>query len=263
MNTTDTNSSSSNLLNYSVLYKEEVDSTNLWAKELAKRGAKEGTVLTADFQSAGKGRRGRSWQSPKGCSIYMSLILRPDILPAQASMITLVMGIAVAKACRKLLGVDAKIKWPNDIVLSGKKICGILTEMSLKGTAVDYVVAGIGINVNGRDFPEEIRETATSLALETGKEIDRQMLMQAVLEEISIYYEKFLKAGDLTMMLEDYNEVLVNRGREIRVLEPKGEYRGFATGVNASGELLVTKEDGTCVTVYAGEVSVRGIYGYV
>lgn len=284
-------SSSSSFLNYSVLYKKEVDSTNLWAKDMARAGAPEGTVVLADAQTAGQGRRGRSWASGGGHSIYMSLILRPEIAPEQASMLTLVMGLAVTQVCRNIRVVnavnshpmvscgievkgkedidglssclDAKIKWPNDVVLFGKKVCGILTEMGMKGTGIDYVIAGIGINVNATEFPEEIRETATSLAIEAGRVLEREEIAAAVLEQISIYYKEFLKTGDMTNLIKEYNEVLVNREREIRVLDPKGEYRGIATGINEKGELLVTKEDGTHVAVYAGEVSVRGIYGYV
>lgn len=293
------NRSSSSFLNYSVLYKKEVDSTNLWAKELARAGAPEGTVVLADAQTAGKGRRGRSWASEGGHSIYMSLILRPKIAPEQASMLTLVMGLSVTQVCNKIpclgtaLGqnntvdlygnrksvksivnpdgtinfdgnlLDAKIKWPNDMVISGKKVCGILTEMGMKGTDIDYVIAGIGINVNAAEFPEEICETATSLAIEAGIQLQREEIVAAVLEQISINYKTFLSTGNLKNLIEDYNEVLVNREHEIRVLDPKGEYRGIATGINENGELLVTKEDGTSVAVYAGEVSVRGIYGYV
>lgn len=256
------NSSSSRFLNYSVLYKEEVDSTNLWAKDLARSGAPEGTVVLADAQTAGKGRRGRSWASGGGHSIYMSLVLRPDVAPEQASMLTLVMGLAVTKGCRKICP-DTKIKWPNDMVISGKKVCGILTEMGMKGAGIDYVIAGIGINVNAAEFPEEIRETATSLAIETGRLLKREKIVAAVLEQISIYYKKFLETGNLINLVDEYNQVLVNRESEIRVLDPKGEYRGIAAGINEKGELLVTKEDGTQVAVYAGEVSVRGIYGYV
>ena len=133
----------------------------------------------------------------------------------------------------------------------------------MKGTGIDYVIAGIGINVNATEFPEEIRETATSLAIEAGRVLEREEIAAAVLEQISIYYKEFLKTGDMTNLIKEYNEVLVNREREIRVLDPKGEYRGIATGINEKCELLVTKEDGTHVAVYAGEVSVRGIYGYV
>ena len=284
------NTYSSKFLDYTILYEEEVDSTNRLVKELAKQGMPEGTVFVADAQSAGVGRRGRSWASEGGHSIYMSILLRPDISPAHASMLTLTAGLSVAQVCRRIIChnieffsesedlisnrkdslkveqqryLDAEIKWPNDVVVSGKKICGILTEMGMKGTSIDYVVVGIGINVNAKKFPEEIRDTATSLAIETGRSLNRKEIMEAVLEQFSIHYHKFLETKDLTMLIDAYNEVLVNRNREVRVLDPKGEYRGIAAGINELGELLVKKEDGTQIAVYAGEVSVRGIYGYV
>lgn len=248
---------------YSIRYREIVDSTNNWAKEEARLGASEGTVLTADMQTAGKGRRGRSWESPTGTSIYMSLILRPQIAPEKASMLTLVLGLSAAQAIRDLFGLEVLIKWPNDLVISGKKICGILTEMNVGAGGIEYVVAGIGINVNTREFPEELADKGTSLCLEYGKEIDRQVLMEAVLDRFFRNYELFLEKQDLSLLVDEYNAVLVNRGKSIRVLEPGHEYDGISGGINEKGELLVTREDGTEVAVYAGEVSVRGLYGYV
>lgn len=248
-----------------IQYRDKVDSTNLWAKELAEAGAAEGTLLVADQQSAGRGRRGRSWSSPAGESIYMSLILRPEILPEQASMLTLVMGLSVVQACRQLYGLDAWIKWPNDMVICGKKACGILTEMNLSKDGTWYVIIGTGINVNGRDFEAAIADTATSLLLETkeAKNLDRQQIIDVVMACFSKNYELFLETGDLKNLLQAYNQVLINRGKEIRVLESSGDYTGISDGINEKGELLVTKEDGTCTAVYAGEVSVRGVYGYV
>lgn len=258
-------------LDYTIFYKENVESTNLWAKELAKQGMPAGTVCVADAQTAGVGRRGRSWASEGGHSIYMSILLRPEIMPANASMLTLVAGLSAAQVCRKLLCekngeesfLNAQIKWPNDVVISGRKVCGILTEMGMNGSDIDYVVVGIGINVNANHFPNEVQNVATSLMLESGKNYDRQEILEAVLNQFSINYNAFLERKDLTLLQDAYNEVLVNRNREVRVLEPKGEYRGVAIGINEQGELLVRKEDGTVTAVYAGEVSVRGIYGYV
>ena len=248
---------------YSIRHQETVDSTNNWAKEEAGRGAPEGTVLIADSQTAGKGRRGRSWESPAGTSVYMSLILRPQIAPERASMLTLVAGLSVVQTIREQLGLDAMIKWPNDAVIFGKKICGILTEMNVGASGIEYVVVGIGINVNTGAFPEELADKATSLWLEYGKQIDRQALLEAVLDSFFKNYELFLEKQDLSLLLEAYNSVLVNRQKSIRVLEPEHEYDGISGGINEKGELLVTREDGTEVAVYAGEVSVRGIYGYV
>lgn len=268
----DINSCSSSFLNYAVLYKEEVDSTNLWIKQLAKEGAPEGTVTIADAQTAGRGRLGRVWASEGGHSVYMSILLRPQIAPEQASMLTLAAGLAAAKACDQIYKMhtdanapvsSAQIKWPNDVVLSGKKVCGILTEMGMDGAKIAYVVVGIGINVNAEAFPEEIRHTATSLALESGVQISREEVIKAVLTEFDHCYKQFLETGNLANLLLEYNEMLVNRNREIRVLDPKGEYGGVAAGINEKGELIVNKKDGTCTEVYAGEVSVRGIYGYV
>lgn len=269
-----------------IQYRDNVDSTNLWAKELAEAGAAEGTLLVADRQSDGRGRRGRSWSSPAGESIYMSLILRPEILPEQASMLTLVMGLSVVQACRQLYGLDAWIKWPNDMVIGGKKVCGILTEMSVSAEEIQYVVVGIGINVNGRCFEPEIADTASSLFLECLEKgqipqpettaltvpkifpketegLDRNRILAAVMESFAENYKKFLEGRDLRYLQSDYNQMLINVGKEVRVLEPSGEYRGISSGINEKGELLVTKEDGTCTPVYAGEVSVRGVYGYV
>ncbi len=250
-------------LQFKVKYAPEVDSTNTWAKREAENGAPEGTVLVADMQTAGKGRRGRSWSSPSGHSIYMSLILRPDIMPDRASMLTLVAGLSAAQAIRGLTGLETWIKWPNDLVISDKKICGILTEMSLQMECINYVVVGIGINVNMTEFPEEIANKATSLCLEKGQTVRRAEVIAEVLSHFEKNYYRFLKTGDLSGLADDYNKVLVNRNREIRVMEPGNEYMGTTGGINEKGELMVTKEDGTEVAVYAGEVSVRGLYGYV
>ncbi|MCI5700665.1 MAG: biotin--[acetyl-CoA-carboxylase] ligase [Lachnospiraceae bacterium] len=251
------------ILPYRVLYKDEIDSTNTWAKREAEMGASEGSVLVADMQTAGKGRRGRSWSSPSGHSVYMSLILRPDILPERASMLTLVAGLSVAQAVRHDLGLDAWIKWPNDVVISGKKICGILTEMSLQMECINYVVIGIGINVNLKDFPKDIADKATSLCREKGENVHRAEVIAAVLHRFEKNYFRFLKRGNLADVKDSYNEILINCGRKICVLEPGNEYTAISGGINEKGELLVTKDDGTKAAVYAGEVSVRGLYGYV
>ena len=246
-----------------VLYFPEIDSTNTCAKRLGDEGSPHGTLVVADQQSAGKGRRGRTWESPVGSSIYMSILLRPEIMPNQAPMLTLVMAQSVACAIRELTGEEVGIKWPNDIVLGGKKVCGILTEMSTEIGWINHVVIGVGINVNRKNFPDELRETATSLYLETGHAVNRAKLIAEVMKQFEHYYEAFLRAGDLSAMQEDYNRLLINRDRDVRILEPGHDYNGHAIGIDENGELLVRTEEGQVRRVYAGEVSVRGIYGYV
>ena len=241
---------------------ETIDSTNTKAKELAAAGAVQGTLVTADAQQAGIGRRGRSWSSEKKAGIYMSMLLRPEIATDKASMLTLVAALAVERAIAETLDCQPMIKWPNDIVLNKKKICGILTEMVLKRTEIDYVVIGIGINVNNKNFPEEIVQTASSLSLELGNEIDREMLISEVWKRFTVYYENFLQVGDLSGIKAEYEHALINKDEKVKVLDPLGEYMGIAKGITNIGELIVDTEE-EIRYVSGGEVSVRGIYGYV
>lgn len=241
---------------------ESIDSTNKRAKELAATGAMHGTLVTADAQYAGVGRRGRNWSSENEAGIYMSMLLRPEIEADKASMLTLVAALAVERAIAETLQCQPMIKWPNDIVLNKKKVCGILTEMSLKGTEIDYVVIGIGINVNNKAFPDEIAQTASSLSLELDREIDRELLITEVWKQFTVYYKQFLETMDLTLLKVEYEKVLINREEQVKVLDPLGEYIGFAKGITNTGELIVDTE-GELRYVSGGEVSVRGIYGYV
>ena len=244
-----------------VHFARETDSTNLWIKRLAKEGASEGTLALAEFQSAGRGRLGRSWEVPEGTSVMMSILLRPKFEPQYAPTLTLVMGMAVAKAVKNL-GFDVSIKWPNDVVVSHKKICGILTEMGVRDGKIDYAVIGVGINVNIKEFPEEMADKATSLYLESGKEFDRSQIPGLVMEAFEEYYEKFAATCDLSGLKEEYESILANYNQPVRVLA-KEPYEGVARGITDGGELLVEKTDGTIATVSAGEVSVRGLYSYV
>ena len=244
-----------------VHFARETDSTNLWIKRLAKEGASEGTLALAEFQSAGRGRLGRSWEVPEGTSVMMSILLRPKFEPQYAPTLTLVMGMAVAKAVKNL-GFDVSIKWPNDVVVSHKKICGILTEMGVRDGKIDYAVIGVGINVNIREFPAEMEDKATSLYLESGKEFDRSQIPGLVMEAFEEYYEKFAATCDLSGLKEEYESILANYNQPVRVLA-KEPYEGVARGITDGGELLVEKTDGTIVAVSAGEVSVRGLYSYV
>ncbi len=242
---------------------EKVDSTNNYAKKIAENGALSGTLVLTENQYGGRGRRGRIWENPPGSSIAMTLIVKPKLPPNHASMMTLVMGIAVARACREISGIDMKIKWPNDIVAQGKKVCGILTEMSAEPDSIHYVVIGVGINVNIDAFPKELQEIAASLQSLTGKTFHRADLISKCMEEFEDCYQEFLKTEDLSRLMKEYNSLLINKDQKVCVMEPKGRYTGTALGVDANGELIVKKDSGETVSVYAGEVSVRGVYGYV
>lgn len=245
---------------------ETIDSTNAEATRLAGEGASHGTLVTAKMQTAGRGRRGRSWESPPGDNLYFSLLLKPKLPPEKAPMLTLVMAVSVARAIEALTGLHAEIKWPNDLVVNGKKVCGILTEMRMAGTQIDHVVIGVGVNVKGRNFSGELEDKATALETalgETDKTISGRELLQAVLEDFETTYEAFVEAGDLTPILQEYHKLLVNCDREVTVLDPQGAYTGVARGITKTGELIVELPDGMCKKVYAGEVSVRGVYGYV
>ncbi len=246
-----------------VVFYEETDSTNNRAKDAGEKGEAHGTLFVADRQTSGKGRRGRGWESPAGMSVYMTILLRPDIQPVKAPQMTLLMAVAVVEGIHKVTGLCCGIKWPNDIVCRGKKICGILTEMSSEMTYINYVVIGAGINVNQETFPQEIEDRATSLRMELGCNIRRAELIAAVMESFEECYETFLKTEDLSGLKERYNALLVNKDQDVKILEPGNEYYAHASGINEKGELIIRTEDGEEKTVYAGEVSVRGVYGYV
>ena len=245
-----------------VYFAEKVDSTNSWIKRLSKEGAEHGTLAVAEFQSAGRGRFDRKWEAPEGSSIMMTILLRPEFEPQYASMLTLVMGLAVAQAVDEL-GFKVSIKWPNDVVLSRKKICGILTEMGTNGTKIGYVLIGVGINVNLREFPEEMQDKATSLVMESGQEYDRNQIIGLVMKHFEEDYERFIQTCDFENLLEEYHRILANLNQPVRVLNGADSFEGVSRGIDTKGELLVEKADGTVTKVSAGEVSVRGLYSYV
>lgn len=242
---------------------EQTGSTNNDCRRFLEEGESHGTLVVADTQNTGKGRRGRSWISPPQTTISMSLGLRPDFQPDKASMLTLVMALAVCRAIEDVAQVKAQIKWPNDIVVNQKKVCGILTEMNTQMDYIEYVIIGVGINVNQTEFDAEIAKTATSLYVETGSRQSRSDIVTRAMEYFESYYDRFTQTCDMSALMAEYNEKLVNRNAHVRVLDPKGEYDGISEGINEAGELLVRTEDGQMMEVYAGEVSVRGIYGYV
>ena len=192
----------------------------------------------------------------------MSILLRPDFEPQHASMLTLVMGLSVAQAVKEL-DIEVSIKWPNDVVVSRKKICGILTEMGLENGRIREVVIGDGINVNLEEFPDELKDKATSLYLETGKKYDRNRLIGLIMEKFERNYEKFTETCDLSPLIDEYNVMLANRNQPVRILDKINPYEGIAVGIDREGELLVRVADGEIRKVCSGEVSVRGLYSYV
>lgn len=249
-----------------ILFYKETDSTNIQAKQAGEHGAPHGTLVVSETQTAGRGRRGRGWVSSPGGSIYMSLMLRPSFEPDKAPMLTLVMAYSVARALEECLAKargKIQIKWPNDIVLNGKKLVGILTEMSTQIDYINHVVIGVGINVNIESFPEEIKATATSLRMETGISFKRAPLIVETMRQFEKNYEQFVRCHDLSFLREEYNGLLVNLGKDVMIHDAREAYRAKALGINEKGELLVRGEDGSVETIYAGEVSVRGVYGYV
>lgn len=242
-----------------IYFYEETDTTNNRARELALEGAPEGTLVVAEKQTAGRGRRGKVWESPLGTGIWMSLVLRPQIAPTEASVLTLLCGLATAEAIEAETGLSAGIKWPNDILINGKKAVGILTEMDCEMSEVHFVIPGIGINVNTASFPPEIAEIATSLYLECGKTVSRRRLVHRVLERLEEHYETFLRTGSFDAMLEDYRKHCITLGKEVHVLgrEP---FFAEALDITPEGELLVRRADnGKEEVVFSGEVSIRGV----
>lgn len=250
-----------------IIFQKEMDSTNIRAKQAYKDNMPEGTLVITEKQTAGRGRRGRMWDSPQGEAIYMTLLLKPAVHPADASTMTLVMALSLAKAFQELYSLPdgqegVQIKWPNDLVLHKKKITGILTEMSADMDSIHFAIIGVGINVNMTEFSEDLKEKATSLRLETGLTLPRAKVIAKAMEYFEADYEKFMESHTMKGLKEDYEKFLVNMDASVRVLDPKGEYTGIARGINEKGELLVER-DGEIIQVYSGEVSVRGIYGYV
>ncbi len=254
-----------------LFYMQETGSTNTDIFRLSEEGYPQGTLAVSAKQTAGKGRRGRTWISPPDVNIYMSILLKPGFKPETAPMLTLVMALAVHRACEELYGAecDFGIKWPNDIVAGARgegyrKICGILTEMRVEENEIRDIVIGTGLNVNQTGFPDEIRETAGSLALALGRQVSRADLVAAVWQHFEAYYEVFEKAQSLKPLKEQYERALVNRGKKVRVLDPIEPFEGTALGISGTGELLVQPDDGSAVReIGTGEVSVRGVMGYV
>jgi len=240
-------------IGHDIHYFKEVDSTNDVATYLAEDGAEEGTIVVAEIQNRGKGRRGKTWISPPG-GIWMSIILRPDIPPFSAPQLTLVTGVAVAKTLKKELKLDIGIKWPNDILIGDKKVCGILTTVNASVNKVNYVVVGIGIdmNVDVPLFPPDLQTGATSLKNELDTEINGPILVQKFLLEFERLYNKFIE-GKFPEILSEWRILSKTIGKQVEVRTRGKTVRGEAVGINKDGVLILELEDGSLIKMISGE----------
>ena len=249
-------------LGKAIHYYEEIDSTNQMAKALAREGAGEGTVVIADKQNSGKGRLGKVWDSPSGTGIWMSIILRPQIMPGQAAQLTLLAGLSMCEAITRVTGLEAKIKWPNDIVINGKKVCGILTEMSAELDRINYIIPGIGVNVNTESFPDELAH-ATSLSLQGGRTYMRKYIVKEFLQLFEKDYMRYKDEKSIGAFLERYRTNCITLHNQVKIITTDGEYIAYTKDIATDGALVVIDETGKESHVFSGEVSVRGIYGYI
>ncbi len=254
------------ILGRNIVCLDSVDSTNLEIKRRAMDGTAEGLVVISEEQTGGRGRQGRTFQSPKGKGLYLSALLRPPLAPNQILSITAWTAVAVCNAIEEACGVRPGIKWTNDIILEGKKICGILTEMEVEGEsgALNSVVVGIGVNVNevAKDFAPEVRSVAASLSMVLGKQVRRSDVASCLIRALDRMYADFL-TGQKEFYLARYRADCVTLGREVQFLLPDGEVQAFAQDIDDEFSLVVEYGDGSVGTIFSGEVSVRGINGYL
>ena len=242
----------------------ELDSTNTCLKSLALEGAANGTAVIAAHQTAGRGRMDRTFQSPAGKGLYLSVLLRPDLPPERFLPVTTLAGVAVCDAVEKLCGVRPKLKWPNDPVLHGRKLAGVLTELVIGEDGKPAIVLGIGVNLSQReaDFTPDVAAIATSLVAE-GFDISCETLAAALLKELDRMYQNLL-LGDLEHWLQRYRQDCINLGKTVQLLHPDGRREtAQAVGIDADFGLVVRLADGREEVIRSGEVSVRGLYGYV
>ena len=238
------------------LFLEEVDSTNNEAKVQAQNGVCDGFLVISEKQTKGKGRLGNSWIHSQNENLAFSLVLKPTILPNEIMPLTLITGIAICKALRKL-EIPAFLKWPNDIVINGKKAVGILTELSCEAEKINFLIVGIGINVNTKVFDESIEHKATSLFLETQKNFNRLQVLNAILVEFENIYFEFLKSGSFKPFVKEYKSICLNIGKKINATSKQKTITGTATGISENGELIVKNNENDTVSILSGEVSVR------
>jgi BirA family biotin operon repressor/biotin-[acetyl-CoA-carboxylase] ligase len=235
-------------------YFTEVTSTNDVAKELATHGTEEGTVVIAETQTCGRGRLGRNWLSPKG-GLWFSVILRPQVKPTDVFKITFLAAVAVAKTIRKMFKSNAEIEWPNDVIVNGKKLCGILTETSVRGEIMDFVIVGIGINVNidMNLFPKDLKNNVTTLAAEVKRDIDQEKFLHKLLEGLEAYYKMF-KQSKFDLILDEWKQLNRLFGAKVEVANFHEKIRGQAVNVDQNGALIIRLADGTMRKITSGDI---------
>lgn len=255
-----------NIMGKNIEYFEKIDSTNKYAKKIAYEGCSEGTLVVANSQNLGRGRLGRSWESTPDKGIWMSLVLRPLLAPQDVHIITLAASVAVVNAIKKATGIDTGIKWPNDIILDNRKVCGILTEMSAEIDRVNFIVLGIGINTNQNqeDFDSSLSDKATSLKLNLpqSKTLNRSNIIKILLEEIERIYI-LIKEGKIQEVISLWKEHSVTIGKEVRIVHNETEFIGKAVDVLSDGRLIIEDKNGDKKEILSGEISVRGLLGYI
>ncbi len=239
-----------------ICYYQSVNSTNTTAKNMTEKEFAEGLVVITELQTSGKGRLGRQWHSPFGTGIWMSILAKPAIAPADAPQITLLSAVAVAEGITQEAGIKAEIKWPNDVTINGKKVCGILTEIKADMDRIHYIIVGIGINVNDLEFPDEIMKVATSLRIEQGKMLNRAKLAAAVLNFWELYYRDFLAHG-FGRIKDQWKKYSVNSGKNVTVRTLKNTIEGIVLDIDDNGMLLVRDHEGVLHKIIAGDVSLR------
>ncbi len=244
--------------NKDIHYFDEIDSTNTKAKELAEQGAPEGTLVIAENQTLGRGRRGRQWYSSHGKGIYATIILRPNIPPTGAPRITLMTAVAMAKALLSQVNMSIRIKWPNDILVKNKKLLGILTEISTEMDAVNYILVGFGLNVNTphQDFPSEIRDIATSVFVETGEEQSRRRLLQACLEQFETHYNMF-KQNEFGTILQQWKLLSKTMGSKIVVDVLGRKHTGIILDIDDDGVLILKDNENKIHRIFSGDITLQ------
>lgn len=256
-------------LGRNIVYLDSVDSTNNYAKKAALEGCEEGTLVVADNQTCGRGRLGREWNSPDKKGVWMSLVLRPEISFDEVQIITLAASVAVVQALYEVAQIEAGIKWPNDIIINGKKVCGILVEMNMEIDRINFLVLGIGLNVNQEkeDFSQELLDRAISLKMYMDQNANNQKILKRneIIANILLKFEEIydkVKCRAFEDIITEWKRYSVTLGKEVNITHKSKQYRGVAQDITKDGKLIVKCVNGSVIEVFSGEVSVRGLLGY-